>query len=265
MYQGVPTKVLTGEVRLSYVALASPRRDLGGEEKYSATLLIPKSDTTTYNAIMAAIEAAAQTAMSGNWNGVRPPIMASPIYDGDGVTANGNSFGAECKGHWVITATAKADKHKPQVVHISNVKQELAPVDIYSGMWGRVTVNFWGYNFNGRKGISCQLNNVCKTRDDEPLSGRANAEADFGNIQDSSSPAGSGAASQSYAPTAYQGQQYAAPPQGYAPNQQIQPYTHQPQYPAQPAAYAQQQYTQPQNQGYEPQQPAINPLTGQPA
>lgn len=48
MYQNDPLKVLTGEVRLSYCNLVTPRAaQQGGEPKYSVTLLIPKSDTAT--------------------------------------------------------------------------------------------------------------------------------------------------------------------------------------------------------------------------
>lgn len=41
MYQNIATKVLTGEVRLSYANLTTPRApQQGGEPKYSVTLLI---------------------------------------------------------------------------------------------------------------------------------------------------------------------------------------------------------------------------------
>ena len=45
MYNNIPTKVLTGEVRLSYVNLVAPRvnnNDPTATPKYSVTLLIPK-------------------------------------------------------------------------------------------------------------------------------------------------------------------------------------------------------------------------------
>ncbi len=45
MYNNIPTKVLTGEVRLSYVNLVTPRannNDPSGTLRYSTTLLIPK-------------------------------------------------------------------------------------------------------------------------------------------------------------------------------------------------------------------------------
>ena len=96
------------------------------------------------------------------------------IYDGDGTRPSGEPFGPECKGHWVITASSK---QKPQCVHISNVHADLLPTDVYSGMYARVTVNFFPYDASGNRGVGCGLGNVCKTRDGEPLGGRANARA----------------------------------------------------------------------------------------
>lgn len=180
VYQNDPLKVLTGEVRLSYCNLTTPRAaQQGGDPKYSVTLLIPKSDAATKADIDAAINAAAQEALTKVWNGARPPILAVPIWDGDGVRKSGVPFGDECKGHWVITASTK---NKPQVVGIDNINCELAPSDIYSGMYGRVTVRFFGYSNSGNKGIGCGLGNVLKTRDGEPLSSQASAASDFAGI-----------------------------------------------------------------------------------
>ena len=180
MYQNIPTKVLTGEVRLSYANLTAPRApQQGGEAKYSVTLLIPKTDTATKANIDASAEAAAQDAMGKLWNGVRPPVLPVPVHDGDGVRENGTPYGPECKGCWVITASSK---NKPQVVHQSDVNTELAPQDIYSGMYARVTINFFGYMSNGKKGVGCGLGNVMKTRDGEPLAGGASAASDFAEV-----------------------------------------------------------------------------------
>lgn len=180
MYQNDPMKVLTGEVRLSYCNLTTPRASQqGGEPKFSVTLLIPKTDTTTKADIDAAINAAAQEALTKTWNGARPPVLKVPIHDGDGVRQSGVPFGDECKGHWVITASTK---NKPQVVGSDNINCELAPSDIYSGMYGRVTIRFFGYSNSGNKGIGCGLGNVLKTRDGEPLSGQASAASDFAGI-----------------------------------------------------------------------------------
>lgn len=180
MYQNDPCKVLTGEVRLSYCHLTTPRASQqGGEPKYSVTLLIPKTDTATKADIDAAIAAAAQIATPKIWNGARPPMLRVPIYDGDGVRPSGEPFGEECRGHWVMTASSK---QKPGVVGIDNINCELAPTDIYSGMYARVTVRFFGYANSGNKGIGCGLGNVLKTRDGDSLSGHTTAASDFAGI-----------------------------------------------------------------------------------
>ena len=180
VYQNDPMKVLTGECRLSYCNLTTPRAaQQGGEPKYSVTLLIPKTDVATKADIDAAIQAAANEALSKVWNGARPPQLRVPIYDGDGVRPSGVPFGDECKGHWVMTASTK---NKPQVVGIDNINCELAPSDIYSGMYARVTIRFFGYSNSGNKGIGCGLGNVMKTRDGEALAGSASASVDFAGV-----------------------------------------------------------------------------------
>ena len=54
------TKVVTGEVRFSFLNVFEPKSINGSEEKYSVSLLIPKTDTKTINAINRAVEAAKQ-------------------------------------------------------------------------------------------------------------------------------------------------------------------------------------------------------------
>lgn len=228
------TRVVTGEVRFSFVSLLKPRENqYGGEPKYSVTILLPKSDIQTKQRIDAAIEAAKQKGKQGVWNGIIPPNVAIPIHDGDGVKpSDGMPFGPECKGHWVFTATTGVD-YPPKIVD-ANLNPIMDPTEIYSGMYGRIAINFSPYLFAGKKGIGCYIStNVQKTRDGEPLGATApDAADDFGGGQ---------ASQQSY-PQYQQG--YQQPP--------IQmPYGMQPQPPQQPAQ-------QPQ------QQPQYDPITGQP-
>lgn len=180
MYQNDAQKVLTGEVRLSYCNLIQPRAPMNGrgDPKYSVTLLIPKTDFATKADIDQSIEAAAREATSKMWGGVRPQF-ASIVWDGDGARKNGMPFGPECKGHWVLTASTK---QKPQVVGVDNINVELAPQDIYSGMYARVTLRFYGFDQNGNRGVGCGLGNVMKTRDGEALAGGASAASDFAGV-----------------------------------------------------------------------------------
>ncbi len=183
MYQNIATKVLTGEVRLSYEHLTRPYANAnnpGQEPRYSVTILIPKQDAATKADIDKSMMAAYEKGVAENWKGARPQLRNALIYDGDGYRNDGSKFGPECAGHWVITA---ASKRKPQVVHISNVRAELAPEDIYSGMYARVTINFYPFDVSGNRGVGCGLGNVMKTRDGEPLSGGASAASDFEGLE----------------------------------------------------------------------------------
>lgn len=229
------TRVVTGEVRFSFVNLLRPRANqYGGEEKYSVTILLPKSDVATKQAIDAAVEAAKQKGKQGSWNGVIPPNVAVPIHDGDGVKpSDGMPFGPECKGHWVFTATTGID-YPPKVVG-----PDLSPImdatEIYSGMYGRIAVNFSPYSFAGKKGVGCYIStNVQKTRDGEPLGATApDASSDFGGAVQPNVSA--------QMPTGMQQQQH------YQQPGQHQQHGHQP------------QYGQPMQQ-----QQQFDPITGQP-
>jgi len=167
------TNVTTGEVRFSYVHLFKPYAfQQGQEEKYSCTVLVPKTDTDTMARVNAAIEAAKQRGISDKWGGIQPPVVPTPVYDGDGVRpSDGMEFGTECKGHWVFTASAKAD-YPPEVVDRQG-NPVINQSEIYSGMYGRVNVTFYPYAFGGKKGIGCGLGPVQKLRDGEVLGGGA--------------------------------------------------------------------------------------------
>lgn len=177
------TNVTTGKVRLSYVHLFKPYAFTPGqEEKFSCTILVPKTDTETMTRIHNAIEAAKQRGISDKWNGQCPPVVQDPVYDGDGVRpSDGMAFGPECKGCWVFTASTKADR-PPEVVGADRspiVNQS----EIYSGIYAYVNVSFFPYAFGGKKGIGCSLGPVMKVADGEPLGGGAPTAAQaFGNI-----------------------------------------------------------------------------------
>ena len=167
------TNVTTGEVRFSYAHLFKPYAAMPGqEEKYSVTILVPKTDTDTMSRINAAIEAAKQKGTADKWGGQCPPVLAVPVYDGDGVRpSDGMPFGAECKGHWVFTASAKAD-YPPEIVDRMG-NPIINQSEVYSGIYGRVNVTFYPYMFGGKKGIGAGLGPVQKLRDGEPLGGSA--------------------------------------------------------------------------------------------
>lgn len=169
--------MLTGVFRASYAYVFEPQASQnGGEPKYQITMLIPKSDTATVRAIQAGINQALQEGLQRVFGGQMPARPETPLYDGDGIRKNGEPFGEECRGCWVVRASSKS---RPSVVDI-NIQPIIDPNAFYSGCYARATVNFFSYNKNGNRGVACGLNNVQKIADGEPLSGRTTAEEDFG-------------------------------------------------------------------------------------
>ena len=185
-----PTHVVTGKVRFSYEHIMKPyantSTDPSAEPKYSATVLVPKTDTTTMTRINAAIAAAKKRGVETKKYRDGTPLdkLPTPIYDGDGYRADGyTEFGPECKGMWVFTASCAQDR-KPGVVDAGG-NPILDPTEIYSGIWGRVSVDFFPYNFAGKQGVGCSLCNVQKLADGEPLgASRPSAADDFGATGD---------------------------------------------------------------------------------
>lgn len=174
----------TGRVRMSYVHLSKPHANQPGQdEKYSMSVLVPKTDLATKQAIDAAIEAAVQNGITNKWNGTRPAKISTTVYDGDAERPkSGEPFGPECKGHWVINCSARADR-PPFVVNEFGqtvIGQDNIAKLIVSGDYGRVNISFYPYNSNGNRGIGCGLNGVQFLEKGEPLGGGVTAEEAFG-------------------------------------------------------------------------------------
>ena len=163
-------------VRFSYCHLIQPQERPNQDPKYGVTILLPQHLSAEKAKIDQAINSAIEDGITRCWNGSRPPLINICVYDGNGTRpSDGETFGAECKGHWVFTASCK---DKPFIVD-ANVQNIINPSDVYSGMYGNVSVRFFPYSNNGKKGIGCYLNGVQKVADGEPLGNRVTAEDAF--------------------------------------------------------------------------------------
>ena len=172
-----PTELTTGKARLSFCHILEPYvrpDDPSNTPKYSVTIIIPKADRTTKAAIDRAYQFAVNEGIQQKWGGKKPALIACPIYDGDGVRPNGEPFGEECKGSWVLTASSK---RKPLVVDAA-LQDIIDANEIYSGIYGKVGINFFAYYNAGKKGIGCGLNGVQKVADGEALGGAAPKKAE---------------------------------------------------------------------------------------
>ena len=170
------TKVVTGLVRLSYANVWEPKSINGGDPKYSCSIIIPKSDTETVNAINAAIDCAMKEGI-GKFGGKVPPkgALKLPLRDGD--TERDDDAYADC---YFINANSKT---APQIVD-KHVRPILDRSEVYSGVYAHVSLSFYAFNTNGTKGVACGLGNIQKVRDGEPLGGRTNASAEFETLED---------------------------------------------------------------------------------
>ena len=171
-----PIKVITGvKTRWSYANVWEPKSINGGAPKYSVSLIIPKSDTKTVTAVKNAMRAAydeGQSKLKGNSKSV-PALSAikNPLRDGDAERPDDETY----KDSYFINANSAT---APGIVDAAR-QPILERSEVYSGVYGRASINFYAFNSNGNKGIVCGLNNLQKISDGESLGGKTRAEDDF--------------------------------------------------------------------------------------
>lgn len=171
-----PTKVVTGIVRLSFAHVWEPASINGSNPKYSASLIIDKSDTKTIADINAAVDAAIKAGVA-KFGGKIPNkgALKLPLRDGD-VERDDEAY----KGAYFVNANSTT---APQIVDRS-VHPILDRGEVYSGCYVRASLNFYAFNTNGNKGIACGLGNIQKVKDGESLGGRTSAADDFASDPD---------------------------------------------------------------------------------
>ena len=176
-----PTKVITGvNTRWSYVNAWEPKSINGGAPKYSVSLIIPKSDTKTIEKIQAAIQAAydeGQGKLKGNGKSVPAlSVLKTPLRDGDAERPDDEAY---ADSYFINANSGTA----PGIVDADR-QPILDRSEVYSGVYGRASINFYAFNSNGNKVIACGLNNLQKIKDGEPLGGKSSAEDDFDTGED---------------------------------------------------------------------------------
>ena len=176
-----PTKVITGlNTRWSYANVWEAKSINGGKPKFSVSLIIPKDDTATVNKIKAAIQSAyeeGQSKLKGSGKTVPAlSVLKTPLRDGDLERPDDEAYA----GCYFINANSAS---APGIVDADR-QPVIDRSEVYSGVYGRASINFYAFNSNGNKGIACGLNNLQKIKDGEPLGGKSRAEDDFATADD---------------------------------------------------------------------------------
>ena len=172
------SNIVLKNVRLSYEHVFVPVEPLGGgEPKYSASLIIDKSDSANVDKLKKAIEEAMQEGVAKKWGGKKPARLQNPLHDGD-VDREGKP---EYEGCYFINASGK---RQPQVVlrYLDPVLKkpiDATPNDVYSGCYCNVSVSLFPYSAAGNNGIGVGLNNIQKWEDGDRLGGASSAAQDF--------------------------------------------------------------------------------------
>lgn len=169
------TKVII-PCRISFANIFAPKAINGGDEKYSVSCVIPKSDKATLMKIHKAVEAAKEDGKVWKWNGKIPPNLKLPLRDGDIDRPDDETY-QDCM---FVNATSK---DAPGIVD-RRVQPVTDPMMVYSGCYCNVSVNFYAFNANGNRGVAAGLSNIQFVRDGERLSGRVSAEAEFDALEE---------------------------------------------------------------------------------
>lgn len=171
------TKVITGKGRFSYLHVWEPSaiNPESTDKKYSLSFIWPKEDALTTKKMQEAIHNAIEIGKA-KWGGKIPPKIKTPIRDGDEDRPDDEAY----RGCYFVNATSKTapgviDKAKNEIIDKS---------ELYSGCYGRLSVNMYVFDTNGNRGVACGLNNIQKLADGEPLGGRIPAADDFADVPD---------------------------------------------------------------------------------
>lgn len=176
------TKVKTNKVRLSYAHLFEKHGFEGNTPKYSVTLMIPKTDMETIDALKSAYREALEAGVEKFGKSFTKAEYNAPFVRPAGGTygllKDGDSEDAE--GYYLLPVKSN---DAPGVLAKETgmtrlTKENGGPDIVYSGCYAKATVNVFPFN-NPKAGISASLNNILKIKDGEKFGGIAKAEDDF--------------------------------------------------------------------------------------
>ena len=174
------SEAIIGPVRLSYMNVFHPRKNLNGEDELSVVCLIPKASTkqclspsTVRNSALAIALTTLRSRFGENTKGVANPVKDGDV-EGDGAFA----------GYWYFRA-----KRTVLSIPITLVDGDCNPVTESdgwtSGDWAKVHVRMYAYDVKGKRGVSFGLQGLQFLYKDEPFGDTSSA---FEPVPDAEKP-----------------------------------------------------------------------------
>lgn len=153
--------VITPEFRAAFVGLfrpTAPRDNPNGAKKYSVrAVFMPDTD-------LSELRQQAKQALAEKWPSGAPKNIRSPFRTNEELDSPIPGVPDDAI---VMTFSANEDR-RPGLVD-RNRKDIIDDSQVYSGAWFRAQVRAYAYDQAGNKGVGFGLQNIQKTRDDEPL------------------------------------------------------------------------------------------------
>ena len=152
--------LLTPEFRVSF-----PRIFEADEHgKYGLSMIF--DNDVDFSELETLIEATKKT----KWPKGAPRGFMYPILDGEASDRD------EHQGKYYVNG--KAGKYRPGLVD-ADMQEIRDESEFYPGCWARAVVTTYAWEFKGKCGVSVNVRNIQKIRDDEPLISRVRAEDEF--------------------------------------------------------------------------------------
>lgn len=176
-------KCITPEFRVSYPNVFKPKAFKDQDAKYSLVMVfdegvdLTKMKVAVRNAIVEKL---------GEDKATWPKKLRLPFRDG----AEREDTEGYGPGKIFVSASSKT---QPGLVN-KNLERIINEADFYAGCRGHAELIAFYYDVNGNKGVSFSLQNLQKSAEDKPFSGRKKAEEVFSIIDDGSDDMGSYAA-----------------------------------------------------------------------
>ena len=169
-------RVVVGPVRICYPNLFTPRSMVYGDElKFSCCFLVSKDDGPLIGKIRQAISRA-QISGASLWGGEIPENLKLPLRDGDAERSEREEF----VNHYFFNGTSR---EQPGVVNRQR-KEIFDPREVYPGCYCNASLAFYPFQVGDSKGVACELINIQKVSEGEPITSRTTPDDDFQILDD---------------------------------------------------------------------------------